>query len=85
MRGEVQGYLKARHDVSCAIYDPSPGHCDCQPRKTPLVLQSDFLEVKEERDVLIDVVETLISATIYSHDTRNRIQTSLNKIKLKDR
>lgn len=85
MRGEVQGYLKARHDVSCAIYDPSPGHCDCQPRKTPLVLQSDFLEIKRERDTLVEAIQTLVLALNCSLPLKLKIQEALSEIRLKDR
>ena len=37
----IVGYLPARHDTSCAVFDPVPDHCDCGALPVPLVRLSD--------------------------------------------
>lgn len=37
----VVAYSPGYHLVSCAIYDPSPGHCDCGSTEEPLVKLAD--------------------------------------------
>jgi hypothetical protein len=34
---KIVSYLPARHAVSCAVFDPTPGRCDCGANPTPLV------------------------------------------------
>lgn len=39
------GWVHRGHEVSCAVFDPSPGFCNCNGTLTPTVEKERVLEV----------------------------------------
>jgi len=58
----VVSHLSSKHSSSCAVYDPTPGYCTCNPVQIPLVKLSDALAaVQAEQVVVLDEIKTIIS------------------------
>ena len=49
----ILGYLPARHETRCAVFDPVPGDCDCEAARTPLVSLSDAWMLISARNFII--------------------------------
>ncbi len=52
--------IRTRHYVSCAVFDPSPGHCDCgamSESEAISTLTAELALVKAERDAALKDAE----------------------------
>lgn len=55
---KIVAYMSAKHKTSCAVYDPTPDHCDCGAHNSiPLVTLANAQE--EAKAATVPVLEPL--------------------------